>query len=60
MFAKLIYFLDHARNESDLIDGIIKTILKRLEDKDTIEPNHLMIGFQKNLSAIESFMKVKS
>ncbi|XP_028796180.1 TMV resistance protein N-like [Neltuma alba] len=44
------------QNESDLIDGIIKDVSKKLEGKDTIEPKRL-IGIEENLATIESFMK---
>ncbi|XP_028796183.1 TMV resistance protein N-like [Neltuma alba] len=44
------------QNESDLIDGIIKDVSKKLEGKDTIEPKGL-IGIEENVATIESFMK---
>ncbi|XP_028807457.1 disease resistance-like protein DSC1 [Neltuma alba] len=47
------------QNESDLIDGIIKDVSKKLEGKDTIEPKHL-IGIEENFATIESFMKDNS
>ncbi|KAI9119834.1 hypothetical protein K1719_009223 [Acacia pycnantha] len=54
------YHSSNFLNKSDLIDGIIKHVSKKLEDKYTIEPKHQLIGFQDNLAAIESFMKVDS
>ncbi|KAI9120050.1 hypothetical protein K1719_009019 [Acacia pycnantha] len=46
--------------ESDLIDDIIKNVSKKLEDKDIDEPKDQLIGFQKDMTTIESFMKVDS
>ncbi|KAI9120043.1 hypothetical protein K1719_009012 [Acacia pycnantha] len=47
-------------NESDLIDDIVKNVSKKLEDKDITEPKNQLIGFQKDLTTVESFMKVDS
>ncbi|KAK4269196.1 hypothetical protein QN277_022384 [Acacia crassicarpa] len=54
------YHSSNITNESDLIDLIIKDMWNKLEDKSTLEPKRLMIGFEKNLTTIESFMKVNS
>ncbi|KAK4269209.1 hypothetical protein QN277_022397 [Acacia crassicarpa] len=54
------YHSSNITDESDLIDRIIKDLWKKLEDKNTIEPKRLMIGFEKILTTIESFMKVDS
>ncbi|KAI9119842.1 hypothetical protein K1719_009231 [Acacia pycnantha] len=54
------YHSSNITDESDLIDRIIKDVWKKLEDKSTIEPKRLIIGFEKNLTTIESFMKVDS
>ncbi|KAI9119796.1 hypothetical protein K1719_009185 [Acacia pycnantha] len=54
------YHSSNFLNESDLIDGIIKDVSKKLEGKDIIEPKRQLVGLQENLAAIESFMKVDS
>ncbi|KAI9073759.1 hypothetical protein K1719_044256 [Acacia pycnantha] len=54
------YHSSNINDESDLIDRIIKDVWKKLEDKSTIEPKRLMIGFEKNLTTIESFVKADS
>ncbi|XP_054809160.1 disease resistance protein RPV1-like isoform X2 [Prosopis cineraria] len=53
------YHSSNFRNESEFIDKIIEDVLKKLQDKESIEPKRL-VGFEENLASVESFMKVDS
>ncbi|KAI9113015.1 hypothetical protein K1719_015947 [Acacia pycnantha] len=46
------------KDESKLIDAIVKDVLKNLEDNSPIVPNSQFIGFHQNFTIVESLMEI--
>ncbi|KAI9111402.1 hypothetical protein K1719_017092 [Acacia pycnantha] len=53
------YHSSNFLNEAEFVDKIIEDVLKKLQDKESIEQKRL-VGFDENLASAESFMKVES